>query len=65
MTIKEIETAITKLSVEDLAELAAWFADYHVEAWDRQIERDLDAGRLDALLADVDVEYEAGKAKPL
>ena len=27
-------------------------------AWDEQIERDLEAGRLDALLAEVDKEYE-------
>ncbi len=34
-------------------------------AWDEQIEDDLDAGRLDALLAEVDREYEAGLARPL
>ncbi len=65
MSVKEIENAITQLSVEDLAKLSAWFADYHAEVWNRQIERDLGAGRLDALLAEVDAEYEAGKAEPL
>ena len=33
--------------------------------WDKQIEDDLDAGRLDALLAEIDAEYEAGLARPL
>jgi len=33
--------------------------------WDKQIEKDLKVGRLDALLAEVDQEYEAGLAQPL
>lgn len=65
MSVKEIEKAITQLSPEELAELSAWLADYQAKVWDEQIERDLDAGRLDALLKEVDEEYEAGEAKPL
>lgn len=65
MSVQEIEHAITELSLEELAELSAWLADYQAKVWDRQIERDLDAGRLDALLGEVDAEYEAGEAKPL
>ena len=48
-----------------MAELSAWFADYQAKLWDEQIERDLDEGRLDALLEEVDAAYEAGKARPL
>lgn len=58
MSVKEIENAITRLSAEDLTELSAWFADYQAKIWDEQIERDLDAGRLDALLDEVDAEYD-------
>ena len=65
MSVKEIENAITQLSTEDVTELSAWFADYQAKLWDDQIERDLDEGRLDALLEEVDAEYEAGKAQPL
>ena len=65
MSVREIEAAITKLSSRDLAELAAWFADYHNQEWDEQIERDLDSGRLDSFLAEAEAEYEAGQAKPL
>lgn len=35
----------------------AWFQDYHDRMWDRQIEDDLEAGRLDKLLAEVDEEH--------
>ena len=65
MSVEEIEKAITQLSTEDVAKLSAWFADYQAQLWDEQIERDLDEGRLDALLEEVDAEYEAGKARPL
>jgi hypothetical protein len=65
MRAKEIENAITQLSPEELAELSAWFADHQAKVWDEQIERDLDEGRLDALLKKVDEGYEAGEAPPL
>ena len=65
MTIQEIEGAITQLPAKELAELMAWLQEYHTQAWDKQIEDDLEVGRLDALLAEVDKEYEAGLAQPL
>ncbi|MCL4859969.1 MAG: DUF2281 domain-containing protein [Caldilineaceae bacterium] len=39
--------------------------EYNTTMWDQQIEHDLEAGRLDTLLAEVDAEYEAGLAKSL
>ena len=65
MNIKEIEIAIAQLSAKELAELMAWLEEYHAQMWDKQIEEDLEAGRLDALLAEVDKEYEAGLSQPL
>jgi hypothetical protein len=63
--IEHIEHAITQLPDKELAELMRWLEDYHAQVWDRRIEEDLEAGRLDALLADVDEEYEAGLTQPL
>lgn len=65
MDIKEIEAAIAQLPAKDVVELLSWLEEYHAQVWDRQIEEDLDAGRLDAVLAEVDAEYEAGQARPL
>jgi hypothetical protein len=65
MTLQEIEAAITRLSAQDLDELMAWLKEYRAQLWDEQMEQDLAAGRLDALLAEVDQEYEAGLARPL
>ncbi len=65
MSVQEIESAITRLPVTEVSELMFWLSEHHARLWDRQIEEDLDAGRLDALLAEVDGEYEAGLARPL
>jgi hypothetical protein len=65
MGIKQIERAIAELPAKDLAELMSWLEDYHAQVWDKRIEEDLEAGRLDALLAEVDEEYEAGLTQPL
>jgi len=65
MSVKEIEIAITQLPATDLAELMAWLENYHAQVWDKQIEEDLEAGRLAPLLAEVDKEYEAGLGQPL
>jgi hypothetical protein len=43
----------------------AWLGEYHARVWDKKIEEDLEAGRLDAILAEVDRQYEAGLAQPL
>jgi hypothetical protein len=55
MGVKEIEQAITQLAAKDLAELTAWFAEYTAKMWDKQIEQDLKAGRLDTLLKSLTV----------
>jgi hypothetical protein len=65
MSIEEIETAITQLPAQEVKRLLAWLEDYHHRVWDRQIEGDLEAGRLDTLLSEVESEYQAGRAQPL
>jgi hypothetical protein len=62
MSVQEVEAAIAQLSAREFAELTVWFENYRAQVWDDQIERDLAAGRLDAVLAEVDREYEAGLA---
>lgn len=65
MSIQELETAIKKLSTKELASLTSWLIDYHEHIWDQQIENDLDSGKLDQLLDEIDSEYAAGLAKSL
>ena len=60
-TIDEIETAIRTLPDEDLATLRAWFADFDANRWDRQFERDVAEGRLDALAEEALQDARAGR----
>jgi hypothetical protein len=48
-TVDEIEQAIRNLGPQDLAALRQWFASFDAELWDRQLEQDVAAGRLDRL----------------
>lgn len=65
MGVAEIESAIAQLPAKDFAELMAWIQEYRERAWDKQIENDLEAGRLDSLIAKAEDEYRQGLAKPL
>ena len=65
MSSKEIESAIARLSPEDLAQLFAWLDQHYDDAWDRQIEQDSRAGRLDALIQQAGKDFDAGRCKPL
>ena len=54
VSVKEIELAITQLPPQQVGRLLAWLADYHHQTWDQEIADDLEAGRLDALLGQVE-----------
>ena len=64
-TVTEIQQAITKLSPAEQRRLAHWFEDALEDAWDAQIGKDVQAGRLDALLAQAEADIAAGRVKPL
>jgi hypothetical protein len=64
-TVKEIETAISKLSHHELVELRAWLAEFEADAWDRQMEEDAQSGRLDAFYQRLQRENEGQPEVPL
>ena len=45
----EVETAVSQLSPEQLADFRAWFAEFDAQRWDQQLANDVTAGRLDVL----------------
>jgi hypothetical protein len=63
--IERIEQEIQALSPEELAQFRAWFLEYDWASWDRQIERDAEAGRLDDLAARALRDHAAGKTTPI
>jgi hypothetical protein len=65
MDVKEIETAIAQLPPAKLAELAEWFEEFHAQIWDRELEQDVKAGQLDALLKEAEQDFESGRCEPL
>jgi len=65
VSVIELEQAISKLPEEELSRFAAWFEEFMADEWDRQIERDVAAGRLDHIIRKVDADIDAGQSTPL
>ena len=51
-TVSEIQEAILALPEAEFAKLCRWALDEDSERWDRQIEEDVKAGKLDAMAAE-------------
>ncbi len=47
--VEELEGQIKALSPREFQELRAWLAEHDAEIWDRQLQADVQAGRLDAI----------------
>ena len=50
--VEALEREVPQLTREELAAFRDWFIEYDWQAWDRQLERDVAEGRLDALAAE-------------
>jgi hypothetical protein len=64
-TLQELEAAVARLPREDLVRFRAWLDEYEATLWDRQLEEDVAAGRLDALRAEALAELDAGRCTEL
>ena len=63
--VEELEEKVRKLSAEELATFRQWFQKFDTEAWDRQIEADALAGKLDVLAGEALKDHQAGRTTPL
>jgi len=63
--VEHIEAEIQELAPQDLARLREWFIEYDAKIWDRKIEADSKAGRLDSLKAEALADYKSGNAREL
>jgi hypothetical protein len=63
--LEKIEQDIASLESADLRKLSDWLAEYQADLWDKQIEEDSKAGKLDKLFAEAKAEIAAGKVRPL
>ena len=63
--LETLERDVQNLTPRELAEFRAWFAEYDWQMWDRQLEQDVAAGKLDAIAAEALAEYERGDTTKL
>ena len=64
-TVEKIQTEIASLSPQEYADLREWFFERDWEAWDRQLEGDVEAGALDFLIEEALAEKAQGQLKEL
>ena len=64
-TVVEIKSAIKKLKPKELRSIGDLVDELREELWDRQIDADAKAGRLDKLADKALADYRAGRCKPL
>lgn len=60
-TLQQIEDAIRRLSDEERAAFRTWFAEFDAQEWDRQLEADVAAGRLDWLIDEARQDLRSGR----
>lgn len=60
-TVKEIKAAIGKLPAGERGRLRSWLVAKDNRDWDRQIEADAEAGKLDEMAAEAMAEYSSSR----
>ena len=65
MTVTEIESAIEKLQIDEVAELSRWFAEFEEKIWDEQIAEDLQNEKLQNLINEAEKDFAEGNCKAL
>jgi hypothetical protein len=63
--LDELKADIERLPSEDFAELFRWLSEKEWQSWDKQIEADSEAGRLDFLVREARAEKAQGTLKDL
>jgi hypothetical protein len=61
--VESLEHEVAKLTPQELAAFREWFANCDADAWDRQIESDVKAGRLDRLAVEALAAHDRGQTK--
>ena len=63
--IQKLEREIKELTRSELAAFRQWFQEFDAVQWDRQIEEDALAGKLDRLAEKALADHKAGRTKEL
>ena len=65
LDIQDIQSAIKNLPPGDFEQLKDWFDELAAQRWDKQIETDIEAGKLDDLADKAIARHKAGKSTEL
>jgi hypothetical protein len=63
--LESLEKEVAALSPEELAEFRVWFVEHDWQVWDRELEEDVAAGRLDLLAEEALAEHARGETTEL
>lgn len=63
--VQKIESEVQSLSVSEFKQLRDWIDDYEHKMWDKQLEQDIQAGKLDTLADEALSQFDAGKYKEI
>ncbi len=63
--VERIEEQVSNLSAAELARFRAWYAEFDAAAWDKQVEHDVAAGKLDAIADRAAQEHRLGQTRSL
>lgn len=65
MTIQQIESAILELPSSEFRQVIDWLLDLDYQRWDEELERDIEAGKLDFLAQESIEDFENGFCKQI
>ncbi len=65
LTLDQIESAILQLPSHEVQQLIEWLSDVDYQRWDKQLEEDINNGKLDDLAAEAIAEFEAGNCQDI
>ncbi len=65
ISIEVLEKQITELDNESFSKLRDWFIEFEQSRWEKQIEADSNAGKIDFLIDAALAEHQAGKTRNL
>jgi hypothetical protein len=63
--VEKLENEVQRLNPEELAAFRDWFRRYDSDEWDKEIERDVSAGRLDKLAEQAIAAHKAGRTREI
>ena len=63
--VNELTNEVQQLNRDELAEFRDWFRKYDSDEWDKEIEQDVLAGKLDKLGNEAIAEHKAGRTKEI